>query len=104
MNRKFVNIIAGIYLSMLTITLLIFVYTHSAKLFHAGNFMLYGGVFIIVSGFTFLGSDRRLDRHEDKEQFAARRKRERPVALIAWAVIFSGILALVSGYFVLSFL
>lgn len=69
----------------------------------AGNIVLYGGIFFFILGFVVKGSSRGLYRRETFEQFQLRRKGEKPIELVTWAISTGGLLLFISGYAFLYF-
>jgi hypothetical protein len=106
-NSKFVRIVSVVYLTTLVVAvsyaLVTGIFTGDSIVKVAGNVMMYGGVVVFVLGFMILGSNRGLHRRETQGQYVARRNRERPVELVAWAIITAGLLISISGYLAVYF-
>ncbi len=99
---KFIRIALGIYAGTLALSVVFSIFSSltsgTSIMIGAGNIVLYGGVFFFVLGFLIKGSSKGLHRRETFEQFQLRRKGEKPLELVTWAISTGGLLLVFSGY------
>ena len=99
---KFIRIVLGIYAGTLALSIVFSIFSSltsgTSIMIGAGNIVLYGGIFFFVLGFVVKGSSRGLHRRETFEQFQLRRKGEKPIELVTWAISTGGLLLFISGY------
>lgn len=106
-KKTFALIIISIYIVLMFLSVVIGLSSKANRLMVVGDFQFYSGALLFFLGFLGILGNRRgrrwsifdkIDFHETKEEFLARRERDRPIEFIALSVSIAGLLLAITGY------
>jgi len=107
--RKFTIIVLSVYFGVLALIIIGAAVSGKLAYDRVGIALLYIGITIFILGFLSMGATNRADgstrslHMRSDAHFRERRKQERPVELVIWAIIFSAALLAGTGYILLYF-
>ncbi len=104
-TRRFILIALSTYFAVLTIVFGVLILSSSVTAIDIWNGFIYIGAVILVIGFLLLGSKgdkwsgaaKSLHMQSDAH-FKERRKQEKPIEAVAWALILAAALIILTGY------